>query len=54
LALARQVDPAALSWAPEIEYLRIVNDFGDGVRLRAVIHTCLDLIAHPGAGASGS
>jgi hypothetical protein len=45
LALARQVDPQAIRWAPEIEYLRVVNDLADGVRLRTVIHACLDRIA---------
>ena len=45
LALARQVDPQAIRWAPEIEYLRVVHDLADGVRLRTVIHACLDRIA---------
>ncbi len=48
LALARQVDPQAIRWAPDIEYLRGVNDLADGVRLRTVIHACLDRIARVG------
>lgn len=50
LALARQVDPQAIRWASEIEYLRVVNDLADGVRLRTVIHACLDRIALVGGG----
>ena len=50
LALARQVEPAAIRWAPEIEYFRVVHDLGDGVRLRLVIHACLDRIALVGGG----
>jgi hypothetical protein len=50
LALARAVAPEAIRWAPEIEYLRVVNDLADGVRLRLVIHACLDRIAHAGVG----
>ena len=52
LALARQVDPQAIRWAPEIEYLRVVNDLADGVRLRTVIHACLDRIALLGGGSA--
>ena len=50
LALARQVDPQAIRWAPETEYLHVVNDLADGVRLRLVIHACLDRIARVGDG----
>jgi hypothetical protein len=50
LALARQVDPQAIRWAPETEYLRVVNDLADGVRLRLVLQTCLDRIALVGGG----
>ena len=50
LALARQVNPQAIRWASEIEYLRVVNDLADGVRLRTVIHACLDRIALVGGG----
>jgi hypothetical protein len=50
LALAREVDPQAIRWASEIEYLRVVNDLADGVRLRTVIHACLDRIARVGGG----
>jgi hypothetical protein len=41
LAVARGVDLAAVRWGLEIEYLRIVNDLGDGVRMRLVIGAAL-------------
>ena len=50
LALARNVDPAAIRWAPDIECLRVVHDLGDGVRLRLVVQACLDRIARVDVG----
>jgi hypothetical protein len=45
LALARQVAPEALRWAPDLRLLLVIHDHADVVRLRDVLHRCLDRIA---------
>jgi hypothetical protein len=50
LALARHVDLAALRWAPDVHAMLIIHNLADGVRLRLVMHACLDRIARVGVG----